>query len=577
MKLLLCAINAKFIHTNLAVYNLAQSANCEGMELKVVEYTINNRQEEILKEIYLERADIIAFSCYLWNANMVHKIAKELKKLCPNIQIWVGGPEVSYDAKKVLEQNKAISLVMVGEGEETMKELCLQCAKGKEENFSQVAGIVYKKGDKIIENPPRLPMNMDDIPFVYANLPDFDHKIIYYETSRGCPFSCSYCLSSIGQRVRFRSIDLVKKELQFFLDHKVKQVKFVDRTFNCKRSHSQAIWKYLIEHDNGITNFHFEIAADLLDESDLELFRQMRPGLIQLEIGVQSTHGKTIKEIRRVMDLEQLEEIVAKIKVLGNIHQHLDLIVGLPYEDYQTFQRSFNDVFRMKPDQLQLGFLKVLKGSYIYEKKDDYGIVYESDAPYEVFYTNWINYDEVLELKDVEEMVELYYNSAQYTKTLPYVLSFEKNPFVFFQKLAQYYFAKTSIGMKHARLYYYEILREFALEVYEGVEQEILDELLIYDLYLRENIKKRPGWIPTKALEKKEATQFYRAENTASYFPEMQEYDSKVAAGNSHVEAFHIDVDSYEKKDWLAVFNYHNRDPLTYDARVYEAKDVEIL
>jgi len=573
MKLLLCAINAKFIHTNLAVYNLAAYAADSGLAIELEEYTINNRQEELLKEIYRKKADIIAFSCYIWNAKMVLELTAELHKVQPEARIWLGGPEVSYDAVDLLTEHPEISIVMCGEGEETFRELCVQYGSGQI-NLSVVRGIAYRKDGIPVENEPRLPMNMDHIPFIYADLPDFDHKIIYYETSRGCPFSCSYCLSSIGERVRFRSWELVEKELQFFLDHKVKQVKFVDRTFNCNRTHAQRIWNYITEHDNGITNFHFEIAADLLDDSDLALFRKMRPGLIQLEIGVQSTNHETIREIRRVMDLEKLADVVARVKAIGNIHQHLDLIAGLPYENYESFQTSFNDVFAMKPDQLQLGFLKVLKGSYMHEKKNDYGIIYGSHAPYEVLRTSWITYDEVLRLKELEEMVEMYYNSAQYTKTLPYVMAFARTPFEFFRELAQFYNSRTAVGMKHARLYYYELLKEFAMWRYPSLDEEILKQLLMYDLYLRENIKKRPQWANTTALEKKQATAFFRREETARYFPEMQPYDSKKAAGNAHVEQFMIDVDTYESREWWAIFNYHNRDPLTYDARVWEVEGI---
>jgi radical SAM superfamily enzyme YgiQ (UPF0313 family) len=573
MKLLLCAINAKFIHTNLAVYNLAESAKDTGIEIQIAEYTINNRQEELLKEIYREKADIVAFSCYIWNAKMVYELAAELHKVSPELKIWLGGPEVSYDADKVLEEHPEVSLVMRGEGEETFTELCK--AYGSESvDLSSILGITYRDKDDIVENENRPPMNMDDIPFVYANLPDFQNKIIYYETSRGCPFACSYCLSSIGERVRFRSWELVKEELQFFLDHKVKQVKFVDRTFNCNRKHAQAIWHYITEHDNGITNFHFEIAADLLNDSDIEMFQKMRPGLIQLEIGVQSTNHETIHEIRRVMNLEKLAGVVAKVKALGNIHQHLDLIAGLPYEGYETFQTSFNEVFAMRPDQLQLGFLKVLKGSYMHEKREDYNILYGDHAPYEVLSTKWISYDEILKLKELEEMVELYYNSDQFSKSLPYAMLFADTPFDFFKELAAFYQAETTVGMKHARLYYYEILRQFVLKNYKEADMAILEELLVYDLYLRENIKKRPDWIPTISLEKKEATNLYRMEESAQYFPEMQPYNSKLAAASSHVERFTIHVDTYEKKEWWALFNYHSRDPLTYGAQVWEVKGI---
>lgn len=574
MKLLLCAVNAKFIHTNLAVYNLAAYAKDSGMDICLSEYTINNRTEEILKELYRQKADIIAFSCYIWNIKMILELAEGLHKVLPETEIWLGGPEVSYDAADVLAKYPAISIVMMGEGEETFRELCLQYASGEKE-LGQVKGIAYRKNGVPVENELRLPMDMDQIPFVYSKLPDFDHKILYYETSRGCPFACSYCLSSIGERVRFRSWELVREELQFFLDHKVAQVKFVDRTFNCNRKHAHHIWNYITEHDNGITNFHFEIAADLLNESDIALFRKMRPGLIQLEIGVQSTHGQTIREIRRVMDLEKLADVVAKVKALGNIHQHLDLIAGLPYEDYDQFQKSFNDVFAMKPDQLQLGFLKVLKGSYMHVKQKDYEIMYGSHAPYEVLCTKWISYDDILRLKEIEDMVERYYNSAQYTKSLPYVMTFAKTPFVFFEQLAVYYNQHNAVGVKHARLFYYELLMNFTLQTYPEADEDVLKQLLIYDLYLRENIKKRPAWTNTTALEKKEATAFYRMDSTGKYFPEMQPYNSKKAAAYTHIEKFMIDMDTYEKKEWWALFNYHNRDPLTYDAHVWEIKGIE--
>ncbi len=575
MKLLLCAVNAKFIHTNLAVYNLEASGRGHGVELELAEYTINNRIEEMLKEIYRKKADIIAFSCYIWNVEMIYDLSKELKKVLPDTKIWLGGPEVSYDADRVLAKHPEIDLVVQGEGEVTFRELCEFYGGERFTSLRDIAGICFREDDQIYANVPRRPMDMDDIPFVYYDMDRFKNKILYYETTRGCPFACSYCLSSIGEKVRFRSLDLVKKELQFFLDQKVPQVKFVDRTFNCRRSHSTEIWNYLIEHDNQVTNFHFEIAADLLTDADIEIFKKMRPGLIQLEIGVQSTHDATIHEIRRVMDLEKLADIVAKVKALGNIHQHLDLIAGLPYEDYETFKQSFNDVFLMKPDQLQLGFLKVLKGSYMHEKRFDYEIHYTDKAPYEVLYTRWITYDEILKLKELEEMVELYYNSDQFTKTLPYVMEFAKDPFTFFRDLAIYYFKRTGIGVKRTRLFYYELLREFMADQYPAADGRIVEQLLMYDLYLRENIKKRPAWTPTFALEKKEATAFFKAETTAKYFPEMEEYNSKVSAGNAHVEQFAIDVDTYEDRCWWAVFNYHNRNPLTGDARVYEVEEDE--
>ena len=369
MKVLLVAVNAKYIHSNLAVYDLKAYTENIPVEVELAEYTINQQQEEILRDIYEHKADVVAFSCYIWNITYVKALAEELHKIAPQVQIWFGGPEASYDAKQLLRELSYVELVIVGEGEETFAQL-LQKHLLDGERLENIVGICYRENTgEICDNGIREYLPMDKIPFVYHNLDRFAHKILYYETSRGCPFRCSYCLSSIDKRVRLRSLSLVFPELQFFLDNKVDQVKFVDRTFNCNHEHAYEIWKYLLEHDNGITNFHFEVAADLLREEDFALFAQMRKGLIQLEIGIQSTYPDTITEIRRVMDVGKVAECVARVKKMHNIHQHLDLIAGLPFETFAQFQQSFNDVYAMRPDQLQLGFLKVLKGSYMEEKK----------------------------------------------------------------------------------------------------------------------------------------------------------------------------------------------------------------
>ena len=425
MKVLLGAVNAKYIHSNLAVYSL--KAYAEDPAVEIGEYTINQQKDDILMDIYKRKPDILCLSCYIWNLDYIEEIVLEIGKLRPDMPIWLGGPEVSYDAKEVLRRLPCVKGVMKGEGEKTFKELCQiyrnECEENVDKQLKSVMGITFRMGKReIIDNPWRPIMDLSEVPFVYDHMEDFEHKIIYYETSRGCPFSCSYCLSSVDKRLRFRDIELVKKELQFFLDHKVPQVKFVDRTFNCKHEHSIAIWKYIMEHDNGITNFHFEIAADILNEEELELLEQMRPGLVQLEIGVQSTNPKTIKEIHRVMDFKKVSRIVRRIQDKGNVHEHLDLIAGLPYEDVESFAHSFDDVYALEPEQLQLGFLKVLKGSYMEEKKDDYGLVYKGQPPYEVLYTKWLPYEDTLRLKGIEEMVETYYNSRQFCYTLPYLI-----------------------------------------------------------------------------------------------------------------------------------------------------------
>ena len=360
MKILLAACNAKYIHSNLAVYNLKSCSGEYSSRVVVKEYTINQIRDDILKDIYLEQPDVVCFSCYIWNISFVRELVPDLKKILPQVEFWAGGPEVSYDAVEFLKKNPAFFGVMVGEGEETFHELAGYYIERKPETLSGIRGVAFRdenKGRDIVHTGWRELMDLSKVPFAYSNLTEFKNRIIYYERSRGCPFSCSYCLSSIDKKLRFRDIELVKKELQFFIDNKVPQVKFVDRTFNCKHDHAMEIWRYITENDNGITNFHFEISADLLRAEELALMKTMRPGLIQLEIGVQSTNPQTIKAIRRTMDFEKLKGIVEQIHSFGNIHQHLDLIAGLPYEGYDSFHKSFCDVYALRPEQFQLGFL----------------------------------------------------------------------------------------------------------------------------------------------------------------------------------------------------------------------------
>lgn len=405
MRVILAACNAKYIHSNLAVYNLRACLRQVGAEVILREYTINQRKDEILRDLYECRADLLCVSCYIWNISFLKEILEDYGKICPTVPVWAGGPEVTYDSLVFLKENPWIAGVMRGEGEQTISEL-VQCYMDHTVSKGEILGITWRDSrGELHENPDRPVMDLSQVPFAYEELTDFEHRIIYYESSRGCPFSCSYCLSSVDKKLRFRSLELVCKELQFFLDRKVPQVKFVDRTFNCRHEHAMAIWKYILEHDNGITNFHFEIAADLMREEELELISKMRPGLIQLEIGVQSTNPETILEIRRVMDFKKVTKVVRKVQKMGNTHQHLDLIAGLPKEDFQSFRHSFHEVYELRPEQLQLGFLKVLKGSYMAAKTEDYGCVYQAKEPYEVLGTKWLSYGEILRLKRVESMV----------------------------------------------------------------------------------------------------------------------------------------------------------------------------
>ncbi len=551
MKILLVACNAKYIHSNLAVYDLQAYASDYADHIVLKEYTINQQKDDIMRDIYLEHPDVVCVSCYIWNLSFVKELMADLIKILPGADFWAGGPEVSYDAEKFLTENSEFKGVMVGEGEETFKELAGYYVEKNPQDLKNMTGICYRDGDQIIHNGWRQIMDLSSIPFIYKDLSEFKNRIIYYESSRGCPFSCSYCLSSIDKKLRFRDTETVKKELQFFIDNKVPQVKFVDRTFNCKHDHAMAIWKYINEHDNGVTNFHFEISADLLREEELQEMSTMRPGLIQLEIGVQSTNPDTIKAIHRTMDFEKLKGIVDRIHSFGNIHQHLDLIAGLPYEDYDSFRHSFNDVYALKPQQLQLGFLKVLKGSHMMEMCREYGIVYKTQEPYEVLSTKWLDYDHVLKLKTVENMVEVYYNSGQFQNTLEYLENFFQDAFSIYERLGSFYMEKGYGDVSHTRMRRYEILLEFLEDVPEISMDQVKDQM-VYDLYLRENLKSRPGFARDQKPFERQVWDFRKREKVAK---------------NAHVEVF--------ADGTVLLFDYADRDPLTNNAHVTDVtKDV---
>lgn len=581
MKILLVALNAKYIHSNLAVYSLMSFAKKYNTELGFTEMTINHSEEDILKEIYTEKADVVAFSCYIWNINIIRRISLELKKVAPEVKIWFGGPEVSFDMEQCLQDNPQLDGIMYGEGEQSFLELASYYIEEKGE-LKNIRGLAFKEKAKltkdkekdkaltdITRNTPADPMHLDDIPFPYQDMEAFRNRIIYYESSRGCPFSCSYCLSSVDKKVRLRSLELVKEELKIFLDYKVAQVKFVDRTFNCNKKHAMGIWKYIKENDNGITNFHFEIAADLLEEDEIEFLASLRPGQVQLEIGVQSTNSDTVEAIRRKMDFTKVAGNVNKIKAGGNIHQHLDLIAGLPLEGYDSFEKSFSEVYALKPDQLQLGFLKILKGSPMEMDKERYGIVFRSAAPYEVLFTSNLSYEEVLRLKGVCEMVEVYYNSGQFVYSITFLEHFYSSPMELYQRISDYYESSGKAMQAHNRIKRYEILLDFFKEVViESIAKAdtallpVFEEILLLDLYLREDLKSRPAFSPVK-LPQKELRLLY----------DKYKADHKTL----HIERFQFDVlgsatsGTVIQKETIILFDYANRNILS------KAADIQIL
>ncbi|MBQ6807082.1 MAG: B12-binding domain-containing radical SAM protein [Lachnospiraceae bacterium] len=608
MKILLTAINAKYIHSNPAVYSLrayaleaAESKTQYFPEIEIAEYTINNRREEILADIYKRKPDVIAISCYIWNWSMVSSLLPELPKVLPEVELWLGGPEVSYNPDELLQKYSMVKGIMIGEGEETFYELTQYYGKSGIK-LDEINGIVYRKqeflgressqlsasrksAEDIVHTQPRELTDISKLPFLYEDLGQFENKIIYYESSRGCPYRCSYCLSSIDKKVRLRNIEIVKKELQFFLDNKVKQVKFVDRTFNCNHEHAKAIWQYLLEHDNGVTNFHFEIEADIISEEEMEILAKMRPGLAQMEIGVQTVNPTTLQEIRRTTNTEKLRKVVEKIRAGHNIHVHLDLIAGLPYEDYESFINSFNEVYSMEPEQLQLGFLKILKGAYMQERALDYEMKYLDTPPYEVLSTKWLPYDKMLLLKQVEEMVELYYNSNQFTHTLPILQTVFRDAFAMYRSLADFYQEKGYFLASPARSYRYQVLLDFAMSTELSDKEDLIRQALTFDLYLRENAKSRPNFARELVPFKEQVRDFYEKEaDEFCYLTEYKNYDSRQMSKMTHMEIFDYPVweDDISKKmqkldkPCMVLFDYLSRDALTYEAR-YIVVDGEIL
>lgn len=575
MKILLGAVNAKYIHSNPAVYSLRayaiETGRCKKEEIQVAEYTINHRLEDIRSDLFRRSPQFVGFSCYIWNISLIRSLIPDLVRILPGVPIWLGGPEVSFDCGEILRTIPQVKGIMRGEGEETFASLAQLYEETKmapsDLQLSAIDGISFRGEDgEIIETPDREPLALDRIPFYYKDIPpeQMEHRIVYYESSRGCPFSCAYCLSSVEKGLRFRSLSKVLEELDYFLEQKVPQVKFIDRTFNCKKSHAMAIWNHILEKDRGITNFHFEIAADLLDEEELELLGQMRPGLVQLEIGVQSTNPETLKAIHRPTDLKKIGRTTARINEGKNIHQHLDLIAGLPFEDFASFQNSFNQVYAMRPEQLQLGFLKVLNGSPMEAMANGYGIVSSPNPPYEVLFTPWLSYKEVLALKGVEEMVEIHYNSRQFVTAMSLMERKFASPYEMFEALARYYEREGLDRLSHSRMARFEILWNFISGLGLGAEtMEEYRDALMTDLYLRENAKSRPSFARAPSYARQQAVRLLngREENP----PVLMEY--RQMDSGQRARLFHLE----EMRDGsLLLFDYRRRDPLSYNAVCWE-------
>ena len=557
-KVILAALNAKYIHSNLALRYLSRfQNNNQKHHVETMEFTINQRLDFIAEELFRKQPDVVLFSCYIWNVEMLRQLCPILKKIMPDCVIGFGGPEVSYESETFLRENPAVDFVMRGEGELVFTKYLEHLDAGNPATLGEIESLTYRQGDEIFSTPQMHPMDLALLPFPYEDdFSDVQNQIIYYESSRGCPYHCGYCLSSVENGVRFVPLDKVLPDLQKFLDKNVPQVKFIDRTFNCKKSHAMAIWKYLHEHDNGVTNFHFEITADLIDQETIDFLRTVRKGLFQFEIGVQSTNPQTIRAINRNVDFAALSEIVQQIKDGGNIHQHLDLIAGLPYEDYDSFGRSFNDVYALYPEQLQLGFLKVLKGSMLHQKQKEFEIVYHDTAPYEVLTTHELPYADTLRLKYVEEMVETYYNSGRFLHTLAYLVPLYESPFAFFEALSQFWVGENYHYLGLSKMGLFDVLWRF-VEQNPKVDKRKLQWEMKFDIALHEKPKKLPAWLTVTNEEQWHDKAFAFYGNPTLWQKCLPHYKSnKEAIRQTHLEVFG------DEKQKAVLFDYGKRDLL---------------
>ncbi|HKL41960.1 MAG TPA: B12-binding domain-containing radical SAM protein [Clostridia bacterium] len=566
MKILLTTLNSKFIHSSLAIrYLRAVIEPMKNIDVELKEYTINMHTEDILVDLYKGQYDLIIFSTYIWNYSEITNLTRALKKVCPETKILLGGPEVSYASEEEMKDNPNIDFIIYGEGEDTFKEFIK--AFKVNQSYESINGLVYREKRNIIKNSERpLIKDLDEIPFPYKDtLEGLDHRIIYYESTRGCPFNCSYCLSSTIKGVRYFSLDRVKEDMLFFLKKNVKQVKFVDRTFNVKKEHYFEIIKFLNNNDNGVTNFHFEITASLLDQEVIDYLKTVRPGLFQLEVGVQTTNTNSLETINRGMDFLSIKKTLVEIVRLENIHSHLDLIAGLPYEDFDSFLSSFNDVYSLNPNKLQLGFLKILKGSEMEKNHELYGLVYDDSPPYQIYFNKFINFDEMIVLKGIEELLDIYYNSNYFAHALDYLVNKKfKSPSSFYHAFYEYWCEKKLFEHKHSKLKRYKILLDFYNETFDS--SQVFDALLKFDYILNKNKKIDKLFYRIKPNGYRNSCHEFLQdeEKIEKYLPHFKDKNAKYIIKRVHFEKFKFDIKKFinsnyellEEKETTILFDY---------------------
>jgi radical SAM superfamily enzyme YgiQ (UPF0313 family) len=573
LKILLTTLNSKFIHTNLAIRYLNQMVkDIEYIDVDIREYTINNELDFILKDIYANNYDVILFSTYIWNVNDIVKICNNLKKVNKNVKIALGGPEVTYDSEESMKKYDFVDYILYGEGELVFRDF-VKSLKG-DIDIKDVDGLVYRNNGEIVRNKPMKDIeNLDIIPSPYVDLnkAEYENRIVYYETSRGCPFNCQYCLSSTLQGLRYFSIDRVKSDLKALIDSRVSQIKFIDRTFNANKKFAMEIMQFLMENDNDYTTYHFEVTAHLLTEDMLEFLKECKEGLFQFEIGVQTTNEKVLEAVGRRDDFSKLSYVVQKIASYRNIHQHLDLIAGLPYEDYNSFENSFNDVFNLGIEHLQLGFLKMIKGTGIRNNADEHEFRYKDYPPYEVLYNKYITYNEILKLKDIEEILERYFNSKNFVLSMRYIIHnyYKESPFKFFEDFATYFDKNGYFNMSQGKNQLYKILLDFYTEqINKNIE--LFTEIIKYDYISLGKTSNVPGFMSKIEVEdfKNRCHLFLQnEENILKYIPRFENTPAKQIIKHVHFEPFKYDIlklkenikADLDKKESIVLFVYDDK------------------
>lgn len=573
MKILLTTLNSKFIHTNLAIRYLNQMVkDIEDIDVDIREYTINNELDFILKDIYANNYDVILFSTYIWNVNDIVKICNNLKKVNKNVKIALGGPEVTYDSEESMKKYDFVDYILYGEGELVFRDF-VKSLKG-DIDIKDVDGLVYRNDGEIVRNKPMKDIeNLDIIPSPYVDLnkAEYENRIVYYETSRGCPFNCQYCLSSTLQGLRYFSIDRVKSDLKALIDARVSQIKFIDRTFNANKKFAMEIMQFLMENDNDYTTYHFEVTAHLLTEDMLEFLKECKEGLFQFEIGVQTTNEKVLEAVGRRDDFSKLSYVVQKIASYRNIHQHLDLIAGLPYEDYNSFENSFNDVFNLGIEHLQLGFLKMIKGTGIRNNADEHEFRYKDYPPYEVLYNKYITYNEILKLKDIEEILERYFNSKNFVLSMRYIIHnyYKESPFKFFEDFATYFDKNGYFNMSQGKNQLYKILLDFYTEkINKNIE--LFTEIIKYDYISLGKTSNVPGFkskIEVEDFKNRCHLFLQNEENILKYIPRFENTPAKQIIKHVHFEPFKYDIlklkenikADLDKKESIVLFVYDDK------------------